>query len=555
MKIAVLTTFGNASWSVYSQKMLHTFAKFWPEDVPLLVQLDDELLYNVVCQMLRGPQDAVACGWDEEHTAFVERNKDKDHPQDYRKQAVRFCHKVFALKRALGAVEMQKAAGGDDAPRYLIWMDADVITTAPVTIEDLEACLPKEGDAVSYIGRKDWDHSECGWLAFDLENGGDKIIEAMCAVYVNDSVFGMEQWHDSWVFDRIVEQRVGSRTPICSANLNVIAEHITNLTPDAVGRDVWLATPMARFSIHHKGPVAKNSLVDSVPVVGNNFVIQTKNAIPHEQICEHIAKNQELIKNWVQPCTPTDDEIVVVSAGPQLVAEDLRAEKGKKIVAVKHAIEPLRKAGITPWACILLDPRPHVIDFVVDADKDTVWFVASQVNPAVTEALLEKGCTVWGYHASVGAGEGYLTQKQPGAVIGGGSATATRGLYVLNQLGFKNFVLYGYDLCVPDKPDFNAKDTFGQPKWIEISLGMNDPLYNLKKCFWTSPELVAQYEEISDIVKNKKLNLRAVGDGLVPFIIKSYEVANLRNKELKDKIMGVNPCTCDELIYGKESNS
>lgn len=541
MKTAVVTTFANQHFEIYAKEMLQSFVKYWPTEIPLMVQLDDDLLFHQVDKMLRS-QDAIAIGREKEHANFIERNKDKDDPQNYRKQPVRFCHKVFAIKRSLDAVEKQKAAGGDDTPRYLIWLDADVITQRAVTLEEIRECLPKEGDAVSYMGRKDWDHSECGWLAFDLHHPkAILLLNAIFNEYISNGVLDWEQQHDSFIFDRMFTKE------------GLWPDGGTNLTKKATGRDVWPQSPMGKWSVHHKGPIAKMNKMKSNPnVPAGKLVIQTRNAIPHEEICAHITKNQELIKNWIRPCKKSNEEIVVVSAGPMLIAEDVRKEvkAGRKIVAVKHALLPLKKAGITPWACILLDPRPHVADFVREADPSIIWFVASQVNPEVTYELLVKGCTVWGYHASVGAGENELIAKQMYSVINGGSATATRGLFVLSHLGFDKMRLYGYDLCVPDKPDLGSLDKDGQPKYLEMSLGMNDPLFNFKKCFWSEPQLIAQFEELNELVKQKKFKLQAFGDGIIPFILKCQEVSNLRNSELKAKIYGDKPPSYKELLYG-----
>lgn len=544
--IAVCTTFGNIHWDIYAKQMLKSFVQNWPKDIAILVQLDDNTLTNEVSAILSRDIDAIAPGWGKEHAQFVNRNKGKDHETNYRFQATRFCHKVYTIARAYDSIEAQRQAG-EPAPRYLIWLDADVHTTQKVTHEDLQLCLPKEGDAVSYMGRKDWDHSECGWLAFDLENpDAGEIIKQMFGAYNSDAVFGMKEQHDSWVFDYVLSKGLDK---------NNFWFKVTNLTPDATGMDVWPQSPMGKWSTHYKGPQAKAKLATDKkpmqkPVEGTNVIIQTRNAIPHEQIHQHIAANQALIKNWVKPCKAHDEEIVVVSAGPMLVAEDLRKEKGKKIVAVKHALTPLKNAGIKPWACILLDPRPHMMNFVADADPEIIWFVASQVNPKVTMQLLLRGCTVWGYHASVGAGETFLTDLQAGAVISGGSATATRGLFLLNHLGFDKMTLYGYDLCVPDKPDLNAKDGQGQPKYFEISVGMNDPLYNVKKMFWSEAQLIAQFEEINDLIKYGKFNLTAYGDGIVPFMIKAKKTSDLRRAELKAKITGENPPYYMDLLNG-----
>lgn len=524
-EIAFITTFPNNAWPVYAKQMLESFIKFMPSEIPILIQLDDAALVDEVGKFMR-PQDAIAEGWTQDHLDFVTRNKQHDDPQDYRRQVTRFSHKVFAISRAYEAVKKQKAQGGA-APKYLIWMDADTTVTRPVTMDDIKACLPVEGNAASYMGRKDWPHSECGWLAFDLDNHGGTIIDVWHGLYVSDEILKLKETHDSWAFDHVIKS-VGA--PKC-----------TNLTEDKPGMDIWQHSPMGKWSTHHKGPVAKQAIQQPMQLNGaqrGGITIMTKNSIPDEQIRAHIKENQGLIKNWVRECIPTDEQIVVVSAGPQLMAEDVLEDYhyGKKIIAVKHALGPLRDVGIRPWACILLDPRPHVYDFVGNPDTDIIWFVASQVNPRVTARLLAKGCNVWGYHASVGAGEHELTALQPQSIIGGGSATATRGLFVLKHLGFIKIKLYGYDLCLPDKPDMNAVDEHKQPRYLEMSVGWNNPLSNLKKCFWTEPQLVAQFEEMNHLIQNKVFDFEAVGDGIVPFILKGQRGGELRAAKLKAKM-------------------
>lgn len=534
--IAIVTTFPNHSWDVYAKEAMQSWAKYLPPEMPVMVQLDNDLLKPDVERLLR-PQDAVACGWTKPHADFVERNKGKDHPTDYRKQAVRFCHKVFAMHRALEAIEMDKKDGNAGA-RYLIWMDADVIINRFVSGDEIKEGLPKEGDAVAYLGRKDWDHSECGWLAFDLENGGDKTIKYILDMYIDDSVFSLEQWHDSWVFDYEMK--------------HAETEKFTNLTTDKPGMDIWPHSPMGKWSTHYKGPAAKNNLAQKDQRnLKSNVVIQTRNSLPDEQIKDNIRINNILISNWIQPCLPSDEEIVIVSAGPTLIAEDVRVEQdaGRKIVAVKHALEPLKKAGIKPWMCILLDPRPHVADFVKNPDTEVIWLVASQVNPEVTKSLLEAGCKVWGYHAAVGAGEEQLFKKNQQAVVMGGSATATRGMYALNGLGFSKFRLYGYDLCYPDKPEnLDEKDKFGQPKYMDISISFAHPLHTLKRCYWTEPQLVAQFEELNEIIKTNRFQIKAFGTGMIPDIVKAKETGELRERELKAKLPSLDKTTCDDLF-------
>lgn len=517
--IAVVTTFPDTSWQIYSKRMLESYVANWPDEMPIMVQTDTPALSEEINKTIR-PHDGLISGWKPEHAAFVQRNKDKDDPQDYRKQAVRFCHKVFALKNALDSVNDAKAAGHKDVCRYLIWMDADVLTTRKVTLDDIKKCLPNEGDAVSYLGRKDWPHSECGWLAFDLDNGGGDIIENMHQYYVKDLVFKEEQWHDSWIFDQVCKSKPFK---------------ITNLTPDAIGMEAWPQSPMASWSRHYKGPIAKQELGAQPNNGMQQLKIQTTNSIPNDAICRSILENQAQIKNWITPCIEHDEEIVVVSAGPMLIAEDLLDEvkAGRKIVAVKHALEPLKAAGIKPWACILLDPRDHMVDFVQNPDKDIIWLVASQVMPDAVKSLLDAGCTVWGYHASVGAGEAKYIAQQPQSIVEGGSATSTRGLFVLEKLGFRNFRLYGYDLCFTNKPDLRLKDERGQPKYFEIQINY----YNQSRMFWSEGQLLAQSDEFQHILELKnKWDIKAFGSGIVPFLVNVRKAHHLRKASKIGKI-------------------
>lgn len=564
---SVLTTFPDSMWSVYGQKFMENLRQYWPKEIALLVMLDDDKLVKEVEQYLR-PTDAIAINENEEHQKFRERNKDKEHPTDYRKQAIRFSHKVWALKMAS---DMWKQQPGQC--QYLIWLDADVMVTRQVRIQDIAQCLPHKGASVSYLGRKDWPHSECGWMAFDLSLGGHAIIDRMYEYYITDKLFELKEWHDSYVFDDLrakitledMERSVKNGTP---DDLGTIFHDLTRLKP---GMDIWPHSPMAAWSRHYKGPLGKQDLArlnkqepmqqqfQNLPQgPKSNIKIQTKNSIADEVIRAQIMENLGLIDNWISPCAATDEEIVVVSAGPEMVAEDLQEEvaAGRKIVAVKHALDRLKEANIPVWACILLDPRPHVAEFVKDPDKDVIWFVASQVHPSVVRKLLEKGCTVWGYHAAVGAGEGPLCEKQFGAIVSGGTATATRGLFMLDRLGFRNFRLYGYDLSFPDKPDMGARDQLNQPKYFDFTVTAGGAAFHNKKFFWTEPQLIAQFEEINQIMQMKTdWKIKAFGYGMVPFLYRTKEVNDLRMSGKMYKLTSGKPIPYEEMLWPNKKKS
>jgi hypothetical protein len=292
---------------------------------------------------------------------------------------------------------------------------------------------------------------------------------------------------------------------------------------------------------HKKGnrKYKNNSCVDL-----KNFKVQTKNCVDHSVIQKNIKENLILITTWLDMCKTDNEEIVIANAGPSLNPEEIRPfyNKGIKIVAVKHALEQLLNADIIPWACILLDPREHVKEFVKHPKVNQInWFVASMVNPEVVKLLKEQNCKIYGYHAYVGADEHLILPKDH-KLICGGSATCTRGIAVLDWLGFKKFHLFAYDLCSLEKPDLNLTKGEGEnvkPVWMEITLNCetaNDK--EVKRTFWTKGEFLAQVQELRDFFKHSGLeNFAVYGDGIIPWVYKNLNLQKIYLTNKKNNLI------------------
>ena len=127
---------------------------------------------------------------------------------------------------------------------------------------------------------------------------------------------------------------------------------------------------------------------------------------------------------------------------------------------------------------------------------------------------------------------------------------------MLNHIGFSRFTLYGYELSMPDKPDFNATTEITEddgrkvlmPKFMEMTVETNDPFYNQKRMFWTEPQYFAQFEEMNELIKGDKFKFTAQGEGVVPFMIKAKHIGNMRRDEARRKIMGDKPVTYLEML-------
>ena len=511
MQIAVTTTFPLSYLDLCAKEMIVSFDRFWPKDIPIFIKLDkvSNEEYVKVDQWIKSVVSP-----EREYFLANENNEDqdkflsetKDQGDNYRFHCARFSHKVYALSDT--AVHIENSGLNYD---YLIWLDADVVTKSIVTHDVLKSWLP-QNTSVSLLQRKDAPHSECGFVGYNLKNFGNEIIMKMRLSYSEKRVFGLPGWTDCDVLDAILSSGAYS---------------YTNLSENLPGWHVWPISPLGKYMDHRKGnrkvtesPKKQKdvqSKVDKVTAL-KDIEIKTRNCVEQDVIRAQVKENIFQIRNWVGFCATNDEEIVVCSAGPSLNREDILPfyKKGVKIVAVKHAMDRLLSWGIKPWACILLDPRPHVERFVKAPEKDVIYFVSTMVHPSVIKTLNENGCKVVGYHAHVGVDfNDILNPKE--MLVSGGSATSTRCMGLLTQcLGFRTIHCFGYDLCHFKKPDPKELDDLGQQKYLEVTL--SSPTWGgitVERTFWTEGQFLAQAKEIADLCKNdKEFKIHVYGDGI-----------------------------------------
>jgi hypothetical protein len=237
MGLRVCTTFPTEAWDAYACAALESFARYWPADVRLSVYLDDDTLAMQCRQALASREGAseVRIGKLPAHDIFLQRNS-AGESKDFRLAACRFSHKIAALKATFDRSET-------DADSHIIWLDADVIATAPVTHDWLAQFLPHGASHVSYLGRPHFPFSECGFVGYRLSAEGRAFIDAFWAMYETEALYKLPQWHDSFVFDRVRER--------------FDAAWFKDIANGAPGVHVWLNTPLAERLEHWKGAHAK----------------------------------------------------------------------------------------------------------------------------------------------------------------------------------------------------------------------------------------------------------------------------------------------------------
>jgi hypothetical protein len=193
---AVVTTFSLEGYYEYGARFIETFDRYWPEDVPLHVYCDEPLQIQA-SQRVHVHNFSVVCP---DLIAFKARNisnpeasgQNRAPEEQYRFDALKFCHKVFALTHCAENIDTDE----------LYWIDADSVTFKYVHHEFLQSLLPPQ-TFTSYLGRQRT-HSECGFMAFNLKDPMcSEFMELFKNIYADDRVFELPEWHDSYVFDLV----------------------------------------------------------------------------------------------------------------------------------------------------------------------------------------------------------------------------------------------------------------------------------------------------------------------------------------------------------------
>ena len=138
-------------------------------------------------------------------------------------------------------------------------------------------------------------------------------------------------------------------------------------------------------------------------------------------------------------CRPHNRLMSVAGGGPSLNVSEI--DRSSVIVTVNAGLSHLLDQGITPWACGLLDARPHIAD-LIEPHPDVFYFVASTCHPSVFDKL--KDCKVILWHPT--GLPGIETVVPAGHdLIAGASTMGLRWLNLAHYMGFRRFDFHGLD--------------------------------------------------------------------------------------------------------------
>ena len=244
--ISVVTSCSAAGWRAYGRRFVETFGQHWPAEVrPLLYTEDalDDLQPRLAGLPILSLFDAspAARAFAERHRGSARAHGKERRQMDvgwtpnkvrgghnFRYDAFRFAKKVFAVEAAA-----REVGGG-----RLFWVDADVVTFAPVPPALLDELLPLTA-AISALLR-DGAPTETGFVGYDLDQEACRaFIAELERLYASDEVFALQEWHDGWVFEWL-RKKMGVPThaiPHCSRRQPFINSRLGEFLDHTKGRN------------------------------------------------------------------------------------------------------------------------------------------------------------------------------------------------------------------------------------------------------------------------------------------------------------------------------
>lgn len=240
------------------------------------------------------------------------------------------------------------------------------------------------------------------------------------------------------------------------------------------------------------------------------------------KVLENIRENAKWPVRRITPGQLQDTEIMILAGGPSLndfedeILENYR--NGMKVVTVNGAYHWARERGITRVNQCVLDARPFNLRFVTPANPECFYFIGTQCDPALFEALPHNRTWAWHCSTSKEAVETACEYYDDPHFINGGSTVTSRAIVLMRVLGFKNQIIYGFDSCLTEE----EHHAYSQPENDDI----DEPLVPVMigdRTFQCYPWMALQAFEFIRLQQyaDIEFNLTVKGDGLIAYILET----------------------------------
>ena len=175
--------------------MLESFMRYWPEEIDLTVYAED-CVYETLdvirkFEMRINRVRVLPTDWDELRKFREVFQAAHAETTDYRYNAPKFAAKGWAI------------ASLETCNDYCFWLDADLITTAPVTEDFLRSLFPGK-TYLAFIGRDGLQrpYTETGFIGFNGHSlWHQPFMRYFLNVWRSGRIVELPEWHDCYALD------------------------------------------------------------------------------------------------------------------------------------------------------------------------------------------------------------------------------------------------------------------------------------------------------------------------------------------------------------------
>jgi len=216
---------------------------------------------------------------------------------------------------------------------------------------------------------------------------------------------------------------------------------------------------------------------------------------------------------WFDFDESTQGSVCLVGGGPSLVdtIDQLKArhQNGAKVWAMNGSYDYLQSQGIIPEVMVMLDARPENVRFVQNPQQSTTFYITSQCNDAVFDAL-ESYKVVLVHANTPGVYELLEHEKaRPVHLMGGFTTVGILSLILAKLQGFKRIFLFGMDSSYRNGAQHAYKQESNNAQ-RGIDAMINDVTY---KC---APWMAQQVTDFQNVVAGfDDVTIEVCGDGLL----------------------------------------
>jgi len=216
---------------------------------------------------------------------------------------------------------------------------------------------------------------------------------------------------------------------------------------------------------------------------------------------------------WFDFDESSQGSVCLVGGGPSLVDTidqlKVRHQNGAKVWAMNGSYDYLVGQGIIPDAMVMLDARPENVRFVQKPYAKTTFYITSQCDEAVFDALAHYKVVL--VHANTPGVYELLEHEKarPVHLMGGFTTVGILSLILTKLQGFKRIFLFGMDSSYRDGRHHAYKQESNNADRV-IDAMIDDVTY---KC---APWMAQQVTDFQNVVAGfDDVTIEVCGDGLL----------------------------------------